>query len=356
MLGKYPEIYDIDDGFTAGKPQLDMQLTPEAIGLNLASADVARQVRGAFYGSEALRQQDGRNEVRVIVRLPDAERETLHDVETLLLRTPEGGEIPLEEATDIVAARSRPTILRAEGRRMVSVTAEVRADTSPDQVLGALAEGPLPKLLAKYDGLSYEYGGANREQKKAMGSLQRGGLLAMVAIFALLAIPFRSYIQPLIVMAAIPFGFIGALAGHALMGFELSMISIMGLVALAGVVVNDSLVLIDHIDTLRSEKELSAFEAVVVGAQRRFRAILLTTLTTFAGLTPLLLERSLQARFMIPMAISLAFGVLFATFITLVAIPALYMIIEDSHLLAGRISGEMRKRFGKLEAEPGLES
>lgn len=337
MLGKYPEIYDIDDGFTAGKPQLDMQLTPEAIGLQLASADVARQVRGAFYGSEALRQQDGRNEVRVIVRLPDSERETLHDVETLLLQTPEGGEIPLQEATDIESGRSRPTILRAEGRRMVSVTAEVRADTSPDQVLGALSEGPLPELLAKYDGLSYEYGGANREQKKAMGSLQRGGLLAMVAIFALLAIPFRSYIQPLIVMVAIPFGFIGALAGHALMGFELSMISIMGLVALAGVVVNDSLVLIDAANTYRREGK-TPLDSIHAAGVRRFRPILLTSLTTFFGLIPMITETSVQAQFLVPMAISLGFGVLFATFVILLMVPAIYMAVEDVLGLLGRSS------------------
>ncbi len=327
-LREFPSVYDVDDGFALGKAQLELTMSPEGTSLGFATADVARQVRSSFYGSEALRQQEGRNEVRVLVRLPAEERRSIHDVETLMLRTPAGGEVPLTEVAAIDSGRSRPSILRAEGRRMVPVTAQVRPDTSPDAVLGALKEGPLPELQEQFPGLTYEFGGAAREQAKSMGSLSRGGMLAMIAIFGLLAVPFRSYMQPIIVMSAIPFGFIGALIGHVIMGFELSMISVMGLIALAGVVVNDSLVLIDAANTYRREGK-TAFEAIHAAGIRRFRPILLTSLTTFFGLIPMITETSVQARFLVPMAISLGFGVLFATFIILLMVPALYMMLED---------------------------
>jgi multidrug efflux pump subunit AcrB len=333
-IRKFPETYDVDDGFAPGKPQLDLSLTPEAVGLDMASADVARQVRSAFYGTEAVRQQEGRNEVRVTVRLPEAERRSLFDVETLMLRTPRGGEIPLQEAAEIEAGRSRPTILRAEGKRMIPVTAQVRADTSPDSVIAAIEAGPLAELIEAHPGLTYDFGGAQREQKKAMGSLFRGGMLAILAIFALLAIPFRSYLQPAIVMSAIPFGFVGALLGHVLMGFELSMISVMGLIALAGVAVNDSLVLVDAVNGYRREGQ-GTLEAVQSAGVRRFRPILLTSLTTFFGLVPMITETSVQAQFLVPMAISLGFGVMFATAITLLLVPAFYMILEDVKTLLG---------------------
>ena len=328
-LERYPEVTDIDDGFSLGKPQLDMSLTPEATSVGLTSADLARQVRSAFYGAEALRQQDDRDEVKVVVRLPEKERRSVHDVESLLLRTPTGGEIPLDEAVRIEAGRTYPVIKRADGSRMVEVTADVAPDTSPGVVLASLEQDVLPELLAKYPGLSYEFGGAQREQTKAMGSLLTGGQLALLSIFALLAIPFRSYVQPLIVMAAIPFGFVGALLGHIVMGFEMSMISIMGLVALAGVVVNDSLVLIDAANEYR-RCGMTAAEAIHAAGVRRFRPILLTSLTTFFGLMPMITEQSVQARFLVPMAISLGFGVLFATFVILLLVPALYLLVEDA--------------------------
>ncbi len=316
-------------------------MSPEGTSLGMATADVARQVRSSFYGAEALRQQEGRNEVRVLARLPSEERRSIHDVETLMLRTPDGGEVPLTEVADIDSGRSRPSILRAEGRRMVPVTAQVRPDTSPDAILAGLKEGPLPELQEQFPGLTYEFGGAAREQAKSMGSLSRGGMLAMIAIFGLLAVPFRSYAQPAIVMSAIPFGFIGALIGHVLMGFELSMISVMGLIALAGVVVNDSLVLIDAANSYRREGK-TAFEAIHAAGLRRFRPILLTSLTTFFGLIPMITETSVQARFLVPMAISLGFGVLFATFIILLLVPAFYMMLEDMLTLVQRIRAPRR--------------
>jgi multidrug efflux pump subunit AcrB len=325
----YAGVWDIDDGFAHGKPQLDLRLTPEAKSVGLTAADLAGQVRGAFYGTEALRQQRGRDEVKVVVRLPEQERRTVHDVESLLIRTPGGGEIPLSEAATIAPGRAWPVIRRSNGRRMVEVTADVRPDVAnPGTILDAIEQGPLAQLVAEHPGLAYEFGGSAREQAKAMGSLAIGGQLALVAVFALLAIPFRSYVQPVIVMAAIPFGVVGAILGHIVMGFELSMISVMGLIALSGVVVNDSLVLIAAANDFRTEGA-SAFDAIHAAGVRRFRPILLTSLTTFFGLTPMILETSVQAQFLIPMAISLGFGILFATFIILLLVPVFYLFVDD---------------------------
>ncbi|MFO0634138.1 MAG: efflux RND transporter permease subunit [Nannocystaceae bacterium] len=341
----YDGVWDIDDGFTAGKPQFDMTLTPVASSLGLTVADVARQVRGAFYGAEALRQQEGRNEVKVVVRLPEAERRSLHDVESMSIRTPLGGELPLREVVVLHPGRAYPFIQRTDGRRMVAVTADVREGAgNPSALFAAIETNELPGLLAKYPGLTYQYGGGQREQKRSMGSLLVGGQLALLARFAMLAIPFRSYVQPLIVMVSIPFGLIGALLGHILMGFEFSMISVMGLVALTGVVVNDAIVLIDAANEMRRESglgpdgepKLRPRDAIFAAGVRRFRPILLTSSTTFFGLTPMIFETSVQARFLVPMAVSLGFGVAFGTSITLILIPSVYLVVDDLSRLLGR--------------------
>ena len=338
-LGELDGVWDIDDGFQLGKPQLDLKLLPKAAVLGLTSGDIARQVRAAFYGAEALRQQIGRNEVRVVARLPADERRHVHDFESLLIRTPTGGEVPLREVAEILPGRTWPVINRSDGDRTVDVTADVRSgEANPGTVLATVEAEVMPGLLEKYPGLAYELGGAQREQGKAMGSLQVGGLIALILIFALLAIPFKSYSQPLIVMSAIPFGFVGAVIGHEIMGFDLSMISAMGLVALAGVVVNDSLVLVDAANGYRREGN-NAFEAIHAAGVRRFRPIMLTSLTTFLGLTPMISETSTQARFLIPMAVSLGFGVLFATFIILLLVPSYYLILEDVLQMFGKSDG-----------------
>jgi multidrug efflux pump subunit AcrB len=329
-LRTYEGVADVENGVALGKPQLDLTLRPEAIGLGLSATDIARQVRGAFYGAEALRQQDGRNEVRVLVRLPRAERRSEHDVEELLIRTPQGGEIPLREAAEIARGRSWPSIERADGRRIVHVTADIRqGETTPGLVLGKLTEDVLTGLPAKYPALTWALGGENREQRESLGSLGSGAMMALLAIYALLAIPFRSYVQPLIVMAAIPFGLVGALTGHVILGLELSVMSMMGMVALSGVVVNDSLVLVDATNEFHQRQGMPHFEAVAAAGARRFRPILLTSITTFFGLMPMILEPSVQARFLIPMAVSLGFGVMFATGITLLIVPSLYLAVED---------------------------
>lgn len=329
-LRTYSGVTDVENGVALGKPQLDLTLRPEAVGLGLSANDIARQVRGAFYGSEALRQQEGRNEVRVLVRLPDAERRSEHDIEELLIRTAQGGEIPLREAAEIKRGRSWPSIERADGRRIVHVTADIRqGETTPGLVLAKLTEEVLTPLPAKYPALTYGFGGENREQRESLGSLGTGAAMALMAIYMLLAIPFRSYVQPLIVMAAIPFGLVGALAGHVLLGLELSVMSMMGMVALSGVVVNDSLVLVDATNEFHKVQKMPHFEAVAAAGARRFRPILLTSITTFFGLMPMIMEPSVQARFLIPMAVSLGFGVMFATGITLLIVPSLYLAVED---------------------------
>lgn len=334
-LRGYAGVNDVENGVAMGKPQLDLTLTSEARALGLTANDIARQVRSAFFGAEALRQQDGRDEVRVLARLPEAERRSESDIEELLIRTPQGGEIPLHEAAEIDRGRSWPSIERANGKRIVHITAELReGEATPGMVIAKLKSEVLEKLPEKYPGLTYGMGGENREQSESLGSLRTGALLALLAIYALLAIPFKSYVQPLIVMAAIPFGIVGAIVGHVMLGFELSMISMMGMVALSGVVVNDSLVLIDATNEFR-RRGASHFDAVVAAGVRRFRPILLTSVTTFLGLIPMILEPSVQARFLIPMAISLGFGVMFATGITLILVPALYLAVEDMRALIG---------------------
>ncbi|MCA9691405.1 MAG: efflux RND transporter permease subunit, partial [Myxococcales bacterium] len=328
-LESYAGVEDVEAGVVVGKPQLDITLLPAASSLGLASNDIARQIRSAFYGAEALRQQEGRNEVKIVARLPVEERRSVHDVESMLIRTPSGGEVPLVEVAEIARARSAPTIERADGGRIVHVKAEIdEAVTSAGVVLETLTKDVLVELPDRYPGLAHAFGGENREQRETMQSLARGGIMALLVIYALLAIPFKSYVQPIIVMMAIPFGLVGAVLGHMLMGYSLSMVSMMGMVALIGVVVNDSLVLIDAANRFRRDG-LSHLESIIAAGLRRFRPILLTSITTFLGLMPMILETSVQARFLIPMAISLGFGVLFATFIVLLLIPAFYMVLED---------------------------
>ncbi len=328
-LGGYGGVTDIENGVALGKPQLDLTLRPEAIALGLTATELARQVRGAFYGSEALRQQDGRNEVRVLVRLPVTERRSESDIADLLIRTPEGGEIPLREAAEIVRGRSWPSIERADGRRIIHVTADLKpGETTPALVLDKLTKEVLTDLPDRYPGLTWGFGGENREQRETLSNLQTGAAMALLVIYALLAIPFRSYLQPFIVMGAIPFGLVGALGGHLLLGLELSVMSLMGMVALSGVVVNDSLVLVNTTNELYKQG-MPHFEAVAAAGARRFRPILLTSLTTFFGLMPMILEPSVQARFLIPMAVSLGFGVMFATGVILVLVPSLYLVVED---------------------------
>ena len=327
-LNFYPNTKDIDDGFSPGKQQIDFKIKPEARSLGLEAREVARQVRHAFYGAEVLRQQRGRNEVKVLVRFPRQERISEYSLEEMVLQTPKRTEILLRDAVYISRGRSYTDINRRNGQRIVTVTADVSPRSQAGQILDSIKVEILPELQRKYPGLAYSFEGRQADQKESMQSLFRGLLMAMIVIYAMLAIPLNSYIQPLIIMIAIPFGIVGALIGHLIMGYSLSVLSMFGVVALSGVVINDTLVLIDFANR-RRRAGIGPMEAIHASGLHRFRPIILTTLTTFGGLAPMIFETSRQARFLIPMALSLGFGVVFATLITLILVPSFYMIIED---------------------------
>ncbi|WP_320172448.1 efflux RND transporter permease subunit [Maridesulfovibrio sp.] len=330
-LSTYPKVKDIDPGYSPGKRQLDFELLPAGRSLGLTSQSVGKQIRASYYGAEVLRQQRGRNEVKVMVRLPEAERESRYDFEELMIRTPDGTDVPLREVVKIKEGRAYTTIDRRNGRRVVSVEADVTPRKETSQILADVTANVMPQLKADYPGLGYSFEGRQADMQESTDSLITGLMMAMLVIYALLAIPFRSYFQPLIVMLCIPFGIVGAVIGHILLGYSLSLMSLFGIVALSGVVVNDSLVFIDYVNIQR-RKGHCAYDAVLEAGTARFRPIMLTTLTTFGGLAPMILETSRQAKFLIPMAVSLGFGILFATGITLLLVPAFYLIFEDVRL------------------------
>jgi multidrug efflux pump subunit AcrB len=329
ILRDFAGVSDIADDFEPGKAELKLALKDTGRTLGLTLADLARQVRQGFYGDEAQRIQRGRDDIRVMVRYPKQHRRSLADVENMRIRLPDGAEIPFRTVAEVEYGRGYATIKRIDRRRVVSVSADVDETVANAGEINAELNGSLlPGLAAEFPGLQFRFGGEQRARNESLGSLWVNFSIALLAIYGLLAVQFRSYAQPAIVMSAIPFGLVGATWGHMAMGFNLSILSMFGIVALAGVVVNDSLIMIDLINRERAEG-VALHQILRDCATRRFRPIMLTTLTTFCGLLPMIAERSLQARFLIPMAISLAFGVLFATAITLVLVPSLYMILED---------------------------
>lgn len=329
-LENYHGVSQIDDSISKGKPQITFKIKPSARSTGLTSGDLARDVRSSFYGAEALRQQRGRHEVKVLVRLPKEDRESLESVEKLIINTPKGGEIPFVEAVDLKRDRAYTDIKRDNGRRVLVVTADVDEEKgNANQIIADLEKNVLSGLMERYPDLRYSLEGEQRAQNESLDYMIKGFIVALIAIYAVLAIPFKSYTQPLVVMISIPFGIVGAVFGHILLGYELSIISMFGLIALSGIVVNDSLVLLVTTNQLRSKELLPPIEALSLAAKQRFRPIMLTSLTTFLGLSPMIFEKSAQARFLVPMAISLGFGVIFATFITLLIVPAIYLILED---------------------------
>jgi multidrug efflux pump subunit AcrB len=347
-LAEYPGIFDISDTFRSGKQEVKLAIRPGAETLGLTLADLARQVRQGFYGEEAQRVQRGRDDVKVMVRYPAEERRSLGDLENMRIRTPAGSEVPFSTVAMADFGRAYDVIRRTDRQRAVSVTADVDPSKgNANEILADLDRNVLPSIIADHLGVTYSFEGEQREQRDAMASLGRGFLLALIMIYALMAIPFKSYAQPLIVMLAIPFGLVGAIWGHLIMGLNLTILSMFGLVALTGVVVNDSLVLVDFVNQ-RRRKGTPVVDAIREAGEARFRPILLTSMTTFAGLTPLLLEKSVQAQFLIPMATSLAFGVVFSTVISLMLVPAGYMILEDLKAVPRRLLG---RAAVKVEAE-----
>ena len=342
-LAYYPNVEDVDDGFAHGKQQIDFQLRPDARSLGLSSREVAQQMRHSFYGAEALRQQRGRNEIKVMVRLPKQERISEYNLEEMILRTPGGGETPLRSALTISRGRAYTDINRRDGRRIVTVTADVRPRSKAGEILSAVKSDTLPALLSRYPGLEFSFEGRQADQRKSMQSLFKGLIIVLMVIYAVLAVPLNSYVQPAIIMASIPFGIVGAVIGHMIMGYSLSVISMFGVLALTGVVINDSLVLIDKANRKR-RGGLPPYPSILQAGLQRFRPIILTTLTTFGGWTPMIFETSRQARFLIPMAVSLGFGVLFATMITLALVPCIYLIVEDFKNLYRKATGTGKTR------------
>lgn len=347
-LEEYEGTYDINDGYEEGKEQIDFELSPEARSLGVTEASLAIQLRSAFFGAEAVRQQRGRDEVRTYVRLPKKERESEFHIEEFMLRTPSGGEIPLSRAAITRRGVSFTQIRRNNGQRVLSVTSMVDPEAADAKsVVARVVTEQLPKLMSKYPGMTYTMGGAEKEMAEANDGLITGFLFALLGVYALLAVAFRSYSQPLLIMLAIPFGFVGALWGHYIMGHDFSMMSMMGVVALSGVVVNDSLILIVAINENR-KNGFTLIDSITRGGQRRFRPILLTSLTTFFGLMPMLLETEVQAQFLAPMAVSLGFGVMAATAITLLIVPVAYHILQDAKGTMHQL-GELA---GFIEAKP----
>ncbi|MBT4882934.1 MAG: efflux RND transporter permease subunit, partial [Glaciecola sp.] len=329
FLEQYEGVSDINDSFANGADEIRINIKPlgEALGLSLSS--LAQQVRYGFYGAEAQRIQRDDEEIKVMIRYPKEQRNSIGNLETMRIRAANGDEIPFAEVADIEIGQGYTSINRVDGKRSISVTAKVNPDViEPNTILRDVMVQAIPQYLKQYPGVSFKLQGNSKEQQDAIMSLAQGFLFALFAIYALLAIPLKSYSQPLIIMSVIPFGIVGAIIGHMVLGQSVSVLSICGIIALSGVVVNDSLIMVDFVNRARAEG-MSMIDAAMKAGSERFRAIILTSLTTFMGLMPIVFERSLQAQVVIPMAISLAFGILFATVITLLLVPALYMVLDD---------------------------
>jgi multidrug efflux pump subunit AcrB len=340
QLGQYAAVSDIEDSLSDGKEELQLELKPEARLLGLSLNQVARQVRQAVFGFEVQRVQRGREEVRVMVRYPLEARQSIETLEQMMIRIGPNQEVPLYQVANVAPGLSPDSILRVDRQRTLSVTSDFDKEAGDLSLVLSEVEEWLAQEMAAYPGSSFEMAGEARDQEESSRGLQVGAIGLAILIYILLAIPFKSYSQPLIVMSVIPFGLVGAVMGHWIMGMDLTLLSFMGMLALSGVVVNDSLVLVDYINQKRKEG-VALKEAVYNAGGRRFRPVLLTSLTTFAGLMPLLFEKSTQAQFLIPMAISLGFGILFATLITLFIVPVNYLILEDVKAYIGRYKSDM---------------
>lgn len=341
-MAEYEGVFDIKNSFEGGKQEVQLRIRPEAEQLGLTLGAIGTQVRHAIFGAEAQRIQRDKSEVKVMVRYPKEERYSLADLQNLLIRTTDGAEIPLIEVADITLGQGAPKISRVDRQRVIDVTADV--DKGRINIPKVVADFRvwLDAELQQHPGVSYDMEGEQKEQRESMGSLFMGLGFALLAIYILLAIPLQSYAQPLVVMSVIPFSIIGAFGGHTLMGMDLSISSMFGLLALFGVAVNDSLVMVDRINH-KLKEGMAIAEAVREAGATRFRPILLTSLTTFAGMTPLLLDKTTQAQFLIPMAVSLGFGILFATFLALYLVPALYLVKEDVRELPAKLFGKSHK-------------
>ncbi len=327
-LADYNGLFDITDSFEGGKDEIRMKMKPEGelLGINITS--LGQQIRNSIFGSEAQTVQRGSEDARVVVRLPKEERYSVTALEKIRIRTQNGDSVPLLQIADVEIEQGFSSIRRVDGQRVLDISADADKEAVDMPRIQEEMGQWLPEILQNYPDINYTFEGELKEQSEAFSSLNYGLMFALLGIYGLLAIPFRSYVQPFIVMGVIPFSIIGALLGHGIMGMTLSISSVLGMLALTGVVVNDSLVLVDYINKRRLEG-VSLMDAVKKAGGARFRPILLTSLTTFAGLLPLMFEKSTQAQFLIPMAVSLGFGILFATLLSLVLVPVSYLVLED---------------------------
>jgi len=329
-MNTYEGLYDIRNTYERGRPEIKLNIKPEAEALGITLQDLASQVRAGFYGTEVQRIQRGQDEVKVMVRFPQHERDSVGYLDNMKIRTPNGGRVPFQAVAEVELTESPTLIQRFDRERAVRVSAEVDKDNyEPKKIQDDIMQKELPEVLAQFPGVRSRLSGVSQQAVEVQRDLMRGGMLAIFLIYALMAIPLKSYVQPLIIMSVIPFGIIGALIGYLILGIPVSMTSYFGIIALSGVVVNDSLILVDFVNR---EREANVPLSIAIGraAKSRFRAILLTSLTTFLGLAPIaIFEHSLQAQLVVPMAASLAFGILFATVITLFLIPVLYLILDD---------------------------
>jgi multidrug efflux pump subunit AcrB len=335
-LATYPTVFDIEDSFSNGKQALQLTLKREAYALGLTRQQILKQVREAFFGLEVQRIQRGRDDIKVMLRYPLSDRTAIRSLDQFLINNTDGSRTPLSQLVEFEPEISPSTIIRIDRNRTINVRADLDKQNTNMLILQDELRTYIDEILSQYPGVKYQMEGEAKEQRQSFGSLQYGLIFVAFIIYCLLAIPFKSYFQPLIVMAVIPFGAIGAIGGHWIMGMDLTLISLLGMLALIGIIVNDSLVLVDFINKRRGEgKEI--LETVSIAAASRFRPVILTSLTTFFGLMPLLFEKSTQAQFLIPMAVSLGFGILFATLVTLLMVPVNYIVIEDIKRIAHRI-------------------
>ena len=330
ILAGYEGLFDISNSYRSGKRELTLEILPSAEALGLTQADLGNQVRDAFYGREAQRVQRGRDDVRIMVRFPEDDRRSLSSLETMNIRLPDGTEVPALSLARLVPTEVNDLILRTDGQRTINVSATaIRTVVAPESVLGQLFSEEIPELMERHPEVAIYQAGEAEERAKSLEGLAGTGLIALMIIYTLLAVPLKSYLQPLVVMASIPFGFIGAVLGHQIMGYDLVFFSILGIIALSGVVINSSLVLVDFINRNRRIHGMNLYDAVVDSGMSRFRPIFLTSVTTYVGLLPLMVTRDFDTAPFVPLAVSLGYGVIFATVITLILIPALYVILED---------------------------
>lgn len=330
ILAGYEGLFDISNSYRSGKRELTLEILPSAEALGLTQADLGNQVRDAFFGREAQRVQRGRDDVRIMVRFPEDDRRSLSSLETMNIRLPDGTEVPALSVARLVPTEGNAVIRRTDGQRTINVTATAnRTVVAPESILGQLFSKEIPELMERYPDVTIYQAGEAEERAKSLEGLVGTGLIALMIIYTLLAVPLKSYLQPLVVMASIPFGFIGAVLGHQIMGYDLVFFSILGIIALSGVVINSSLVLVDFINRNRRIHGMNVYDAVVDSGMSRFRPIFLTSVTTYVGLLPLMVTRDFDTAPFVPLAVSLGYGVIFATVITLILIPALYVILED---------------------------